>query len=55
MDATTAFGLAKGILDFSVRSASLTYQQILAVKAALPSMDLTPYEKEIVIGRMRYQ
>lgn len=41
MDTATACILAKGILDFSVLSTSLTYQQILAIKAAVPNMDLT--------------
>lgn len=42
MDAATALYLAKGILDFSVLSTSLSYEEILAIKAALPSMELTP-------------
>lgn len=43
MDAAITFSLAKGILDFSVLSTSLSYKEILAIKAAVPSMDLTPY------------
>lgn len=54
MDTATAIGLAKGILNFSMPSTSLTYKEILAIKAMVPTMDLTPYEKEIVISRMRY-
>lgn len=55
MDAESAFHSARKILDAKLLSSDFSMEQLLAIKAAVPAMDLPQYEKEIVIARMDHQ
>lgn len=52
MNAATARNHAQRILNFTMNFATLSLDELLAVKAAVPNMNFTVLNKHAIIGRI---